>query len=113
MSRSTPDGLISAEVFSKFQEFRSNLDKQGKFLNNDLEMIETMLLFMRVTKQQLWNLHLAALEKVTKYFFSLDLLNYARMTHVYLSKMFGLRSEDPETRKFLSENFCCNKTEAM
>ena len=106
------DGLISAEVFSKFQEFRSNLNKQGKFLNNVLEMIETMLLFLRGTKQQLWNLHLAALDKFTKYFFALDLQNYARMTPVYLSNMHGLRSEDPETWKFLSENFCCNKTPA-
>ena len=104
------EGLTSANIFSKFLVFRTGLKKQGKFLSNVLEMIETMFLFMRGTKQQLWNLHPAALEKFSKYFYALDLQNYAGMTPVYLATMHSLRNEDLDTWTFLSRNFCCSKT---
>ena len=73
-------------------------------------MIENMLLYIRATRQQLWNLHLAAKDGFTKYYFALDLLSYARMSPVYLSAMYNLQTEDPESWKFLKTNFCVNKS---
>ena len=89
----------------KFQKFRDNLHKQGKFLNNVLEMIECLLIFLRSTRQQLWELHLASLNRFTKYFFALDLLNYARMTPIQLSSMNEIRINYAESWNFLERNF--------
>ncbi len=41
----------------------------------------------------------AAKDKFTKHYFALDLLNYARMSLVYLSAMFNLRNDDKESWK--------------
>ena len=90
--------------------FRDGLEKEGKFLNNVLTMIEGMLLYLRGTRQQLWGLHLASLDRLTKYFFALDLLNYARMSPFQLSSIFDLRTSDSESWNFLKSNFCVNKT---
>ena len=75
-------------------------------------MIETIILFMRTTKQKLWGLHLAAFDRFSPYFFALDLGYYARIIPVYLSSMYSLRKDDRETWNFISSNFCCNKTKA-
>ena len=106
------DQLKSVAFFKSFTAFRNRLKKQGKYLSNILDMIGTMLLFMRATKQKLWSLHLASLDRFSPYFFALDLGNYARMTPVYLSSMYSLRKDDRETWDFISSNFCCNKTKA-
>ena len=102
--------LKRLDFFRNFKEFRDGLVKQGKFLNNVLCMIENMLLYMRATRQQLWNLHLGAKNIFTKYYFALDLLFYARMSPVYLSAMYNLRIEDPESWKFIKTNFCVKKS---
>jgi len=42
-----------------------------------------------------WELHLTSLELFTKYFFSHDKLNYARMIPVYLAEMSSLKESSP------------------
>ena len=103
-------GLKSIQFYKKFREFRDALQKQGKYLATLMKMIETLFLFIRSTRQELWGLQLVALDHFAKYFFATDLINYARMTPIYLSQMYGLKDEDPETWVFLKKNFCCRKS---
>ena len=71
-------------------------------------MIDNILLYLRATRQQLWQLHLVALDNFISYFFALDLQNYAKMSPIYLSEMYNLETEDQE---FLSaRSFCVAKT---
>ena len=58
--------LKNLDFFSKFREFRLSLKKQIKFMNNVLRIIENLLLFLRATKQQLWELHHASIDSFTK-----------------------------------------------
>ena len=73
-------------------------------------MIGNLLLLVRSSWQKLWSLHFASLDKFTKFFFALDLQNYARMVPVYLSNLDTLRESDQETYDLLKENFCCEKS---
>ena len=88
------DQLKSLCLFKKFTSFRNGLKEQGKYLSNILDMIETMMLFARATRQKLWGLHLASLDRFSPYFFALDLGNYDRMTLVYMSFMNSLRIQE-------------------
>ena len=77
-------------------------------------MIENMLLYLRATRQQLWEVHLAAkdqftlLQVFTKYYF-------ARMSPVYLSAMYiHVQSPDWGYRElgvFERKLRCVNKSE--
>ena len=71
-------------------------------------MIDNIFLYLRATWQQLWQLHLVALDDFVPYFFALDLQNHAKMSPIYLSEMYNLEIEDQE---FLSAgSFCVAKT---
>ena len=51
------------------------------------------------------------LHSLGPYFFALDMLNYARMTPVYLSQMFAVKETDFDTWEYLSNGgFCVNKS---
>ena len=102
--------LHEAKFYKSFREFRNSLEKEGKFMVLIMTMIETLLLYIRSTRQELWELQLVALERFAKFFFATDLTNYARMTPIYLSKVYGLRDSDRNTWDFLRTNFCCRKT---
>ena len=104
------DQLNEIRFFERFRNFRTDLKKQGKFLSNVVDMIGNMLLYFRATRQKLWNLHLASQDNFVKYFFSLDLQNYARMMPVHLSHLYELRDVDRESWDFLKKNFTCDKT---
>ncbi|XP_066928378.1 uncharacterized protein [Clytia hemisphaerica] len=76
-----------------------------------MRLFEVLLLFIRASRDQLWNLHLQTLHSLCPYFFAFDMLNYARMTPVYLSQMFALEKADKETWELLSNGgFCINKS---
>ena len=92
-------------------EFDKQLTNQAKFLRNYMSLFETLLLFIRASRQQNWELHLASLYHLCKYFFAFDMINYARLTPVYIAKMFSLKDKDPETWSMFNEgNFSVNKT---
>ena len=52
-----------------------------------MELVLVILSFVKVTRQGNWDLHVAALENLVKFFFALDNLMYARMVPLYLSEM--------------------------
>ena len=66
------DELAGLTLFDSLKEFDRRLTGQAKFLRNFMDLIEIMLLFVRATRQGLWELHLASLERFTKYFFAYD-----------------------------------------
>ena len=77
-------------------------------------MFETLLLFIRASRQQCWELHLEALNAMVPYFFAFDMLNYARLTPVYLSQMIELKKKDQETWEVLQPgNVSVNKSSVL
>ena len=82
-----------------------------------MDMVFSMMTFIRSVRSANWNLRLAALDDFTKYFFALDLRNYASMTALHVAEMTALKEEDPETLHYLEaglwapkkggRNFCC------
>ena len=105
------DTLGNIEFQEKQEEFDNSLTKQAKFLRNFMKMFESLLLFVRATRQKDWELHLMSLNGLVKYFFAHGLQNYARMVPVYLSEMFALKEQDPELWEYFKQgNFSVNKT---
>ena len=104
------DKLNNELFYEKLQAFEEDLGKQATFYRNYMEMFE-LLLFIRGTRQGLWELHISSLHKLVKYFFAHDKQIYARMVPVYLSEMYALKGNHPEVWEFfLKGNFSVNKT---
>ena len=82
-----------------------------------MNMVFSMLAFMRAVRSANWDLRLSALEEFCKYFFAMDLRNYSAMIALHLAEMEALSVEDPETWANLRSglwspnkkgfNFCC------
>ena len=63
-----------------------------------MDLFEVILLLIRASREQSWELHLQSLNLLCSYFFAFDMLNYACMTAVYLAQMNELKEKD--------ENIC-------
>ena len=86
--------------FEEKPKFDESIENQSLYFINFMKMFENLLLFVRSTRQCLWKEHLASLNEFIKYFFELELQNYAWYSPVYLSQMYDLQSKDPETWNF-------------
>ena len=75
-------------------QFDSSLSNQARFYCNYMDLFEVILLFIRASREQSWELHLQSLNLLCGYFFAFDMLNYARMTPVYLAQMYELKEKD-------------------
>ena len=102
------DGVneLFEEVRSIFVEkFQAALDQEfgemARFLLNYTKQVESLLHFIRASRQGDWELYLAALEDNVKYYFAHDLYKYARFTPVYLSQMQLFKTTDQEAWKDL------------
>ena len=110
------DDVSKAFDDSCIPDFLKRLDQsfemQSRFYLNYMVMFEHLLLFIRATRQGLWELHLESLNYFAALFFAHDQINYARLTPVYLSEMLYLKENDPETCDFFRDgNFCVNKND--
>lgn len=77
-----------------------------------MELIETILNFIRATRQANWDLHLSSLERLARYFFVLDRIKYARMVPLYLAEMKSLQQTHRDVwAEFQSGNFVVNKND--
>ena len=81
LSKMQDDGLLK-----KIKQFDEDLNYQAKFLRNYMKMFEVLLLFIRASREENWELHLTSLELMIPYFFSHDQLNYVRFT-LYIAMM--------------------------
>ena len=86
-----------------FQEIQSRFDFSlnhlAQFLCIYTRHFEYLLLLIWATRQQKWELHLASLHELIKYFFAFDMQNYARLTPVYLAETFALKETDSNVMK--------------
>ena len=98
--------------FSILQDdFDKSLDNQAKFYLIYMNLFERILLFIRATREESWELHLRSLHKLCPSFFSFDMIKYARMTPVYLSQMMDLKENDEKTWIMMMEGgFCVGKS---
>ena len=75
-----------------------------------MAMVMEMMTFIKAVRTGDWDLHLEAIQFFVKYFFTHDLLNYARMISVYLAEMEIVKETDPEIyQKFQNGNWVVNK----
>ena len=66
-----------------------------------MNMVSSMLQFIRGSRSRQWNVHLTALHDCSKNFFSINLRNNAAISALHICQMASLRNEDPETWKHL------------
>ena len=64
LSKMQDDGLLK-----KIKQFDEGLNYQAKFLHNYMKMFEVLLLFIRASREENWELHPASLELMIPYFF--------------------------------------------
>ena len=93
---------IETTNFAQLQkEFDSQLSNQSRFFRNFMKLFELVLLLIRASRDQLWELRFQSLHALCPYFVALDINNYAQMSPVYLSQMYVLKEKDPQTWEFL------------
>ena len=103
--------LNNMNIVGLRNNFECHLSNQSTFYCNYMKLFERLLLFIRASRQQCWQLHLASLHELCPYFFVFDMLNYARLTPVYLSQMYELKTRDVSTWNILEQgNFSVNKS---
>lgn len=83
------NAISSFSVLEKMSVFDAANGNNPMFqvMRHYMRMVMEMLAFIRAIGTGDWKLHLTSLEMFTKYFFSHDKINYARMIPVYLSEM--------------------------
>ena len=101
------NAIENQRLLEKMTKFDVRRDQHPLFkvTRQYMRMVTKMLLFIRAVRTADWKLHLQALEVFTKYFFTHDRLNYARMVPMYLAEMDSLPATDPDVyAEFLSRN---------
>ncbi len=69
-------------------------------------MVETLMLFTRAEREDLWNLHLTTFQKMFPFMLWYDNTNYGRWSLIYLIYVFRLDKSTPEVyTEFLDGNF--------
>ena len=98
-------------IASKIETFKQEMDPIQKFLIIYIKQFETILLFLRATRDRDINLHLAATESLIKYFLAHDHLNYARLLPMYLATVQNVKTNLPRLwKEFKKGNFCITKS---
>ena len=95
--------ITGIEIFEFFERFDGQLHHQPRFLRNCMQMYEILLLFVRATRQDIWNLRLTSLELMIPYFFAHDLQNYARLIPEYLAQMYESKEKDNQIWEFFKK----------
>ncbi|MES9879620.1 MAG: hypothetical protein ABW185_01920, partial [Sedimenticola sp.] len=113
--RSLANAIEAEELAEKLDKFDREMESRRptfKFARDYMRFMTCIFLFIRATREGNWNLHLASLKELCKYFFAHDRLNYARMVPLYLVQMEKLQASDPDIyAEFLDGNFCVYKRE--
>lgn len=66
------------EEFTSYNRSQSESFPTYSFWSSYIEMVETMLLFVRATRESNWNLHLDMLRQMLPWYFAYDRYNYSR-----------------------------------
>ena len=73
-------------------QFDSSLSNQARFYRNYMDLFEVILLFIRVSR--VMETSSTKFKSALSILFCFDMLNYARMTPVYLAQMYELKEKD-------------------
>lgn len=110
-------------VFANDDHLHSVLDKYENFISKSravnptfdlwssyLDMIATLLQFVRATRQGLWELHTSVLQSMLPWYFAYDHVNYARYLPVYIAEMANLSESHPSVHaSFLKGDFVAQR----
>jgi len=106
-----------AELLLHYSEFKAKvcdgqLGKTAQFWLKYMEKVWLILRFLRATKENNLELHIASLEQMASLFFALDHPNYAQYTTVYLLILLNLEETHPGAKELLSSNgFSVNRSD--
>ena len=100
----------SRDIFRKIKQSEGTANRIQRFIGNYMKQFETILQFVRASRQRDLLLHMQSLESLTKYFFAYDHLNYARLLPLYISTMQQTEQQHPEIwAEFMKGNFSVTK----
>ena len=74
-----------------------------KFWQSYIEMVEILLLFVRVTREGNWKLHLSCVRCTLPWMFAYDRVNYARYLSTYWVEMLSLPTSHLRVNIFLQQ----------
>lgn len=105
----------SCNTFAKLADYIKKMydEKSGlkKFLANYIMQFQTILNFLRATREKNFSLHLESVNQLIKYFFAHNHTNYARLLPLYLSSITYTKFNNPEIWNELKNgNFCVSKS---
>ena len=69
--------------FSLFIKTKSTSNHTMAYWLLYIEMVQVLLLFIRATRENDWQLHLSAVRSMLPWFFAADRVNYARYGSIY------------------------------
>jgi hypothetical protein len=76
-----------------------------------MNMVASLLLFIRASREGLWILHLVSLEQLCPLFFSQNRMKYMQHVPEYIAKMYELQHSDPDVwDELVNGNFCVKKS---
>lgn len=102
--------LLQSEEFNKILEVfvASNNKVNFSFWWGYMEMVQTLLLFIRAQREGNWELHLYAFKRMLPLFFRYNHTNYARWGTVYINEMHQLPNE--VQKEFRAGNFVVKRS---
>jgi len=107
------------ETIAEFDDEKEAQSPFFKFVQRYMRMVLLIYTFIRATRDGLWELHLASLDALCKYFFAHDKQKYARLVSLYLAEITALQVTDPDQdhrsqitdQEFMDGNFSVNKNQ--
>ena len=66
-----------------------------------MQMVQTLLLFIRATRDNNWELHLSAVRSMLPWFFVADRVNYTRYGSIYWLEMICINTTHPGTQNYI------------
>lgn len=106
--------MTDEDMMKKFQDWEAQRSKNAMFksMMNYLHRVETILFFVAASRTADLKLHLEAGEALSKLFFAMDRIKYKRLWPRYISDMYALKTNHPETwRELESGNISVTKSD--
>lgn len=97
------------DYFELYSEFKDSIrkgehGKTAQFWLGYMDIIQMVLTFIKASKENNLDLHIAALYKLCPLFFAFDHQNYARYVPVYLMSLLNLTTTHPGATELLKRN---------
>lgn len=96
----------SRQLFTKFEQHRlrrAEGNPNYALWDSLIEMVETLQLFIRATREGLFALHLASVRSMLPWFFAYDKQNYSRFLTIYWFEMMQLQHTHPQVYAALKD----------